>query len=494
MDIKVINGSLADVECDVVVVNLFEGVKSPGGATGAVDKALGGLISDFVIGKDKFEGKFAETYILQTYGKIPASKVLVVGLGKSKDFDITKLRELSSKVIKKCESTLKAKKICSILHGAGVAGLDPKDCAQAIAEGTLLGGYKFNKYKSEKKDYQGVEEFEIVEIDDNTVAEAQKGVELGSIIAKATNFARNLSNEPAAYATPTKLADIAMDIKGLNTNVIEFGDAKQMGMGAFCAVAQGSEQDAKFIHMEYKPKDAKKKIAIVGKGVTFDSGGMNLKSSGSMRDMKGDMSGSAAVLGLMNFITELKPNVEVHAIIAATENMISGGAYKPGDVLTAMNGKTIEVDNTDAEGRLTLADALCYAVDLKVDEIIDVATLTGACAVALGQEAAAIMGNNQELIDKLVNSASNAGERFWQMPMYKEHREAIKSDIADMKNTGSRYGGTMSAAALLKEFVSDIKWAHIDIAGCAMIDKEIRGISKGATGAAVRALMYYLGE
>lgn len=493
MDIKVVHGSLAEAECDVLVVNLFQGVTNPGGATGAVDKALGGLIKEFVIDKDKFEGKFGQTYILQTYGKIPASKVLLVGLGEYKEFDLTHVRELSSKVAKKCESILKAKKVCSVLFGAGVAGLDPKKCACSVAEGVLLGAYKFDKYKSKKND-EGIDQFHIVEIDEDVAFIGQKGLEQGKLIAEATNFARNLGNEPAAYATPSKLAEIALDIKGIETNVIEFEDAKKMGMGAYCAVAQGSEEDAKFIHMAYKPKKPKKKIAIIGKGVTFDSGGMNLKPSASMRDMKGDMCGAAAVLGIMNNITKLKPEMEIHAIIAATENMISGGAYKPGDVLTAMNGKTIEVDNTDAEGRLTLADALCYAVDLKVDEVVDMATLTGACAVALGQEAAAIMGNDQELVDELIQSAEKSGERFWQMPIYKEHTEAIKSDVADMKNTGSRYGGTMSAAALLKEFVGDTKWAHIDIAGCAMIDKEIRGISKGATGAGVRALMYYLGE
>lgn len=490
MEIKVKHASLADIECDVVVVNLFKDVKVLGGATAAVNQALGGLISEFVIEKDKFEGKFGDTYILQTYGKIKASKVLLVGLGSQKEFNFTKLRELGSKVIKSCEGTLKAKKICSILHGAGVGGLDPKECAKALVEGTLLGSYKFEKYKTKKSDL--AEEFAIVEINKEIIPQIEEGVKEGKTIANATNFARDLINEPAMVVNPAKLAEIALNIKGIDTTVLEGKDALKMGMGAFYAVGMGSDNDSKFIHMKYMPKNPRKKIAIVGKGVTFDSGGLDIKPAASMREMKGDMSGSACVLGIMNYAKEMNLDIEIHGIIAAVENMPSGSSYRPGDILTALNSKTIEIDNTDAEGRLTLADALCYACDLKVDEVIDIATLTGACCVALGQEAAAIIGNNQDLIDKLTVSATQAGERFWQMPLYDEHTTAIKSDVADMKNTGGRYAGTMTAAAFLKEFVTDIPWAHLDIAGCAISDKEIRGISKGPTGAGVRALMCYL--
>jgi leucyl aminopeptidase len=490
MEIRVKHASLADIECDVVVVNLFKDVKSPSGATGAVNQALGGLISEFVLGKDNFEGKFGDTYVLQTYGKIKASKVLLVGLGEQKDFDLTKLRELSAKVIKKCEGTLKAKKICSILHGAGIGGLDPKDCAKTITEGTLLGAYKFDKYKTKKSDC--AEEFAIVEINKEIIPQIEAGVKEGKIIANATNFARDLINEPAMVVNPAKLAETALNIKGVDTTVLEGKDAFKMGMGAFYAVGMGSDNDSKFIHMKYIPKNPRKKIAIIGKGVTFDSGGLDIKPAASMREMKGDMSGSACVLGIMNYAKEMNLDIEIHGIIAAVENMPSGSSYRPGDILTALNGKTIEVDNTDAEGRLTLADALCYACDLKVDEVIDIATLTGACCVALGQEAAAIIGNNQDFIEKVTASATQAGERFWQMPLYEEHKAMLKSDVADMKNTGGRYAGTMTAAAFLKEFVTDVPWVHLDIAGCAISDKEIRGLAKGPTGAGVRALMYYL--
>jgi leucyl aminopeptidase len=492
MEFSVKNASLADVEADVVIVNLFKGVKTPGGATGAVDSALGGLITDFVINKDKFEGDFGQTYILQTYGKIKASKVLVVGLGESKDFDLTKLRELSAKVIKKCETTLKPKKICSILHGAGIGGLNPKECARAITEGALLGSYKYEKFKTKKAHTADV--FEIVEINSDLIPQIQEGAKEGELIAKATNFARDLVNEPAINLHPIELAETALSLKGIDTTVIDGKDALKMGMGSFYAVGMGSEYEPKFIHMKYIPKNPTKKVAIIGKGVTFDSGGLDLKPASSMREMKGDMSGAACVLGIMKYAKELGLNIELHGIIAAVENMPSGKAYHPGDILTAMNGKTIEVDNTDAEGRLTLADALCYASNLQVDEIIDIATLTGACCVALGQEAAGILGNESTIVDNLKKSADKAGERFWEMPLYKEHLEALKSDVADLKNTGGRLAGTMTAAAFLKEFVTCQKWAHIDIAGCAVTDKEIRGLTKGPQGSGVRALIYYLGE
>lgn len=491
MEIKAKNASLAEVEADVIIVNLFKGVKAPGGATGAVDEALGGIITEFVINKDNFEGNFGDTYILQTYGKIKASKVLIAGLGEAKDFNLTKLRELNAKLIKKIETTLKAKKIASILHGAGIGGLDPKDCAKTITEGVLLGSYKFNKYKSKKGHTADL--FEIVEISADIIPQIEEGIKEGETIAKATNFARDLINEPAMLITPAKLAETALAIKGIDTTVLEGKDALKMGMGAFYAVGMGSENDSKFIHMKYVPKNPRKKVAIIGKGVTFDSGGLDIKPAASMREMKGDMSGAACVLGVMNYAKELNLDVEIHAIIAAVENMPSGNSYRPGDILTAMNGKTIEVDNTDAEGRLTLADALCYASDLKVDEIIDIATLTGACCVALGQEAAAVLGDNQELVDRLTKSADNAGERLWQMPMYEEHLTMLKSDVADLKNTGGRYAGTMTAAVFLKEFVTNPSWAHLDIAGCAIPDKEIRGLSKGPAGVGVRTLLYYLG-
>ncbi len=498
MEIKVKNDSITNASCDALVVNLFEGVKSPAGATGTIDKVLDNLISSYVIEKEKFKGKLNEIYVLPTYGKIPADKVLIVGLGKAEEFNLNKIRAVSAKVIKRIKS-LKAKKVCTILHGAGIAGLNAFDCAWMLSEGAIIGDYEFTKYKSKKEDNNNennqskIESLEIVESNASKLQDIEQGLQKGKIIAEALNFARNLVNEPACESTPTKLAETALSIEGIECKVFEEDEIENMEMGAFLPVSKGSTELPKFIHMIYKPQGkAKKRIAIVGKGITFDSGGLDLKPASSMRQMKGDMSGSAITLGIMKVLSQLKPDIEVHGIIAACENMPGCEAFKPGDILKAKNGKTIEVDNTDAEGRLTLADALCYATELKVDEIIDIATLTGACAVALGEWASGIMGNNQELIDKLIDSANKGGERFWQLPLYDEHKDDIKSDIADMKNAGSRYAGASTAGIFLKEFVNDTKWAHIDIAGPAILEKERKELSKGPSAYGIRGIINYI--
>jgi leucyl aminopeptidase len=425
-----------------------------------------------------------------------ADKVIVAGLGKKEEFSLNKIREISVGITKKIKS-LKAKTACTILHGAGIAGFNSYDCAQMITEGVLIGNYDFDKYKTKKEDddtsKEKLELLEIVEIDISKIESIDKGIERGKIIAESLNFARDLIYEPACVATPTKLAETALSIQGLECRIIEKEEALQIGMGAYLAVAKGSAEPPKFIHMTYKPSGkAKKKLAIIGKGITFDSGGLDLKQSTSMRLMKDDMSGAAAVLGIMKALVLLKPDIEVHGVIASCENMPGSKAYKPGDILIAMNKKTIEVDNTDAEGRLTLADALHYADNLGVDEIIDMATLTGACLIALGHVAAGIMGNNQELIDSLIKSANLGGEKFWQLPLYDDYKNDIKSDIADMKNAGTKNAGACTAGMFLKEFVGHTKWAHIDIAGTAYIDTEIGAMPKGPTGAGVRALLNYI--
>ena len=470
-----------------MVVGLFEKTELLTGVISSVDEALGEIIHDFVIKKDKFEAKFGQTYLLQTYGKIPANKVLVVGLGEKEKFNPNKLRELSAKIIKKA-SSIKAKKICIDL---GKLEFDGLESGQVVAEGALIGEYSFDKYKTDKPK-EHVEEFVLVEKDETKFNRLKDGVEKGVKIANAMNFARNLSNEPAQYATPTKLAEVAKKIEGVKVKVYEKDEIEKMGMGAFLAVAKGSSQAPKFIHVKYTPANPKRKIALIGKGITFDSGGYDIKPPSSMLTMKDDMSGAACVLSVMNTLRLFNPNVEVHGIVAACENMVNGSAYKPGDILTARNNKTIEVDNTDAEGRLTLADALCYACEIGVDEVIDIATLTGACMVALGTQAAGIMGNSQELIDKLIKVGESNGERFWQLPMYEEYKDGLKSDIADMRNTGSRYGGASAAGVFLKEFVKDVNWVHLDIAGVAFLEKPQKELIKGATGAGVRTLLNYI--
>lgn len=490
MKIKVLNAELKDQACDVLVIGVWEKTEMLSGVSASVDEALGELITNFVIKKDKFKGKYKETYLLQTYGKIPANKVLVVGLGEKDKFTSNKLRELSAKIVQKV-SGIKAKKICVDL---GKLPLDPAVSGQVVAEGALIAEYSFDKYKSKKEDNEGkIEEFILVEKNLEKYAKLKAGAEKGEKIANAMTFARNLANEPSQYATPAKLAEVAKKLEGVKTKIYEKDDIEKMEMGAFLAVSKGSCEHPKFIHMKYTPAHPKKKIVIIGKGITFDSGGLDIKPASSMITMKDDMSGAACVLSIMNTLKLFNPQVEVHGIIAACENMPGCSAYKPGDILTAKNKKTIEVDNTDAEGRLTLADALCYASELGVDEIIDIATLTGACMVALGTQAAGIMGNNQDLVDKLIKIGDENGERLWQLPLYEEYKEGLKSDVADMKNTGSRYGGASAAGIFLQEFVKEgINWAHLDIAGVAFMEKPQKEFAKGATGVGVRTLINYI--
>ena len=465
MEIKVIQNT-QNQECDVLVVNKFEGVNT-----------TSELANKYAIEEDKFEGKFGETYILPTYGKENHRKVLVIGFGKKEEFNQNKLREAVAKSIKKAMS-IEAKTVAFKLDGVEF------DYSEQFTMGAKIADYNFDKYKSDKKD-KGVKEI-FVEANEATVRRAEK-------IATAMAFTRNLANEPAQFATPTELASIACDL-GLETKIYDKEECEKMGMGAFLAVGRGSSQEPKFIHMKHSVENPKKKIALVGKGITFDSGGLDIKPASSMLTMKDDMSGAACVLGIMSIIKELNPQVEVHGIIAACENMPGCSAYKPGDILTAKNGKTIEVDNTDAEGRLTLADALCYACELGVDEVIDIATLTGACMVALGSQAAGIMGNDTEMVKALIETAQKNGERYWELPLWEEYADSLKSDIADMKNTGSRWGGAQTAGVFLQKFVKDVKWTHIDIAGVAFLEKPQKELGKGASGAGVRTLLNYIIE
>lgn len=465
MEIRVVDNAKA-IESDILVVSKFED-----------ENTTSELANKYAVEQDNFKGKFGETYLLPTYGQEIYKKVLVLGLGKKSEFCSNKMREAVAKAIKKAMQ-MEAKTVAFSLDGIEF------DYSEQFAMGALIADYSFDKYKTEKKDNKVKEVY--VQANADNVKKAEK-------IASAMAFTRNLANEPAQFATPTELANIACDL-GLETKIYDREECEKMGMGAFLAVGRGSAQEPKFIHMKYSCPNPKKKIAIIGKGITFDSGGLDIKPASSMLTMKDDMSGAACILGVMSILKEFNPQVEVHGIIAACENMPGGKAYKPGDILTAKNGKTIEVDNTDAEGRLTLADALCYACELGVDEVIDLATLTGACMVALGSCAAGIMGNDEELIKNLINTAERNGERYWQLPLWEEFFDGLKSDVADMKNSGSRWGGASAAGVFLQKFVKDVKWAHIDIAGTAFLDKPQKELIKGASGAGVRTLINYILE
>jgi leucyl aminopeptidase len=514
MRIQVAQGDIAQFKADAVIVNLFEGVMTPGGGTGAVDQALGGLISDELKNGKTFKGKLGETLVLQTYGKIPARYVIVIGLGKaepdtgtdkperSEAVKALNFRRASAAAVRACMK-LKVKTVGTLLNGAGIGGYDVGSAARILAEGALLGAYQFTQRKGKKADDENgeakdtLETLTIVEHGADKLKDIEAGVRLGQIIAEQTNLARNWVNDSANYVTPTFLKQQAESIPGVSCTALNREEMKKRGMGLLLAVSQGSYEEAYLLHMVYKPQGkAKKKIALVGKGITFDSGGLSLKPANSMETMKMDMAGAAAVIATMKAIAELEDlDIEVHGFVPTCENMPSGRSDRPGDIITAMSGKTVEVNNTDAEGRLILADALTYAQqESNPDEVIDLATLTGACVVALGKTAAGIMGNNQPLQERIRQAGDQAGEKYWPLPLYDEYKSFLKSDVADMINSGAKgEAGSSAGGMFLQEFIDKNRaWAHLDIAGPAMTTAEQPEVPKGGTGFGVRTLLYYL--
>ncbi len=493
MDIKILNQSILDFSGDFLIINLFEGVKMPGGATGAIDKALDGAITA-MIKNGELTGKLGEIVVFPTLGKLKVNKILVVGLGKQEKFDLEQIRKASGSVAQALKKT-KAKTVGTIVHGAGIGGIDPELCARALVEGTILGLYEFNAYK--KKKNNGIENFSIIEMDRQKIKKIENGAELGKIIAECQNIARDFTNEPANNLTPEKFVQKAMQITsefGLE-KVIEFKilnkkDMEKLKMGALLSVAQGSDNEPQFIALRYQTNN-KPLLSLIGKTVTFDSGGISLKPSEGMGAMKGDMSGGGIVFATTLALARTDAKVNLLTIIPAVENMPSGKASRPGDIVRTMNGKTIEIISTDAEGRMTLADAICYAEKEGAKIIVDIATLTGGCAVAFGDVTAAVMGNDQETINKLLAAANQTGERMWQLPLFEEYEEKIKSDVADIKNSAGRLASPITAGIFLKEFVQDAKWLHIDIASKEFAEKDRFYQPKGATGFGVRTLFEF---
>ena len=491
MDIRVTAGDITRAATDAIVVNLFEGVRQPGGATGAVDRALGGMISD-LIADGELTGKKGETALVHTMGKLPAKRVLIVGLGVARDFSTDVVRDVtaeSCRYLKRIGVTRAA----SIAHGAGIGGQEAEATAQAIAEGAILGLYTFRQHQTSDEGSKALRELEIVEQDPSKLPSFQRGLDVGRVMAEATALARDLVNQPGNRLTPSDMAEVARAVAsehGLEIEVMDREGCEELGMGAFLGVARGSNEPPRFIVLKYAgdPGDPANNLGLVGKSITFDSGGISIKPAEGMGRMKGDMAGGAAVIGAMKAIAQLRPRINVTMIAAATENLPSGTATKPGDVLTAMSGKTIEVENTDAEGRVTLADAVTYARGLGLRRIVDVATLTGAMSVALGDVRAGIFGNDQGLIDRLIRAGEAAGEKLWQMPMDDEYKEQNRSTVADLKNTGGRAAGSITAAHFIGEFAGDTPWVHMDIAGMSMSDKDKGIVVKGAKGFPVRTL------
>ncbi len=479
--------NILKLKADVLVLGLFKGEKFAGPAK-SVNDALGGVLKR-LSGEEKFEGDLGKSIIVNsTFGKISAGRVLVLGLGEKSELSEDVIRKagiLTAKIVKSyCSSIAFGNQFC---EGGGYVS--------ALAEGVMLGAYEFNKYKTGN----GAEnEIETVVLLSGRLKDKLFGreIEYARAVSESTNLTRDLVNEPPVYLTPSRLAELAKGVAdegNLRCEIFDLEEIKRRGMGGLLAVSSGSDEEPRFIHLTYEPpKKTKKSIAIVGKGITFDSGGLCLKPADSMRTMKMDMAGAGAVLGVMKAISRLKPSVRVHGLISSSENMTGPGAYKPDDVIRAYNKKTIEVINTDAEGRIVLSDALCFAVELKADEIVDLATLTGACMVGLGTHTAGLMGNNQKLMDRLKQASESTGEKVWQLPMDDELRTEIKSDVADMKNVGSRWGGAITAAMFLENFVGETPWAHIDIAGPAYTEKENKWTPKGATGFGVRTIIGYI--
>ncbi len=491
MKVGVGAGALESTKADAVVVGVYAEEKRLRDGAARLDRALGGQLSE-VLQAEGFAGKPAHVTHLHVNGRIPARRVVVVGLGKRVDLHLETVRRAAAAGLRRARD-LGAKSAAVEVLGDR---LPARARAHATTEGALLGAYTFDRYKREKADKR-VESLTVVEPDARRGRDATEGARTGELFAEATCFARDLVNSPANDVHPTHLARVAGEIAKaakLGLKVFDRAECQRMGMGLFLGVAAGSEQPPKFIHLTYAPPGRRRrKVAVIGKGITFDSGGLDLKPAEGMLRMKDDMSGAAAVLAIMRALPKLAPGVEVHGLIAATENMPSGSAIRPGDILKAMNGTTVEIGNTDAEGRLTLADALCYAREkVGADEVVDMATLTGACVVALGPLCSGLFANNQALADRLLRAAEDAGERVWQLPLIDEYREHLKSDVADFNNVGPRGGGAITAGLFLSEFAGDTPWAHMDIAGPAFVEKDTPTGPKGATGAPVRTLLAYL--
>jgi leucyl aminopeptidase len=491
VEIKVVAGDIAKTKADAIIVPFFEGMERPEGDIATIDKALDGAISQ-LISQGEIKGKLNEIAIIHSLSKLPAARLVIAGLGKQQELSQDKVR---GAIAEACR-LLRQKGIESIAttaRGVEIAGITPKGAAQAVTEGALLGIYSFRRHITKEAEYGEIKQLLIVSSDESELPALEQGCHKGKVMAEATNLARDMVNEPANHMTPSHMAETAgrlAETYGLELDVLEREQMQELGMGALLGVAQGSRQPPKFVVLHYGGGDSSEiNVALIGKGITFDSGGISIKPSAKMDEMKGDMAGGAAVMAAISAIAQLKPKINVMAIIPATENLPSENALKPGDVLTAMSGKTIEIISTDAEGRLVLADALGYVRKFGAKFMIDVATLTGACIIALGKVCTGAFGNNQELIDRIIAAGAEAGELIWQMPMYEQYKEQNKSDVADIKNVGGRDGGAITAAQFLSEFAGDTPWVHLDIAGTSMTDKEKNYLVKGATGVPVRTLV-----
>jgi leucyl aminopeptidase len=494
MEIKTSSAAIIKSRSDAIVLDYYEDGRGPEGQTAVVDGCLEGAISQLVRDGD-IKGKFKEINLIYSLGKLPVPKVVVVGLGKRKELNAEKIRVASAELVKYLRQKNVQTADLSVFSGL-TERLPWQMVGQAIAEGVLLGHYTFRRHITVAPETKPVKRINLICPDSTILAGVEEGSRKGEIVATAANLARDLVNEPSNFMTPANLADSAAGIAKkykLGIEVIEQKEMQKLGMGGLLGVAQGTRQPPKFIVLSYRGRASDDvDIALIGKGITFDSGGISIKPSEGMGDMKGDMAGGAAVLGTISAVAQLKPQINLMVLVPATENLPSGTAYKPGDIIRIMNGKTVEIVTTDAEGRLILADAISYALKRGIKRIVDVATLTGSCHIALGDYCTGAFTNNQEFLDRLVAAGKEAGECMWQMPMLDEYKELNKSDVADLKNSGGRYGGASSAAWFLGEFAANAQWIHLDIAGTSDTSKERGYLVKGATGVPVRTLVNFI--
>jgi len=477
-------------EC-LVVVALDHGEQDkPQANLAAADSALGHAAAG-VVGTGDVTGKIFETTVVHHPAKLKAKRLLIIGAGKAKNFSLYELRRVAGAAVR----SLKPRSIRSLAFVVPNI-FDSEAAVRAIVEGAFIGDFDPDTYKSDRKD-QRIDAVTVVASGDEK--RLRQAVEQARIIGESQNFTRQLVNEPSNRMTPTVLAEQARKMceeTGLKCEVYGADKIKELKMGAFWSVAQGSDEPPALIIMRYEPAGAPEKpvLGLVGKGITFDTGGISIKPADGMEKMKYDMAGGATMIGAMRAIALLKPKVKVIGIVCATENMPSGHAQKPGDVQIAMSGKSIEIINTDAEGRLVLADGLYYARQLGCTHLVDAATLTGACVVALGYVNAGVFGNNDEMFERFQRATEEAGEKMWRLPLDEEYKEVIRSNIADIMNSGGRYGGAITAAMFLKEFAEDTPWLHLDIAGTAWMEDNKPWIAKGPSGIAVRSLIQFAKE
>ena len=483
------NPAQVETEC-LAVVALDRGAKDKTEVAIETGDASVKSAASEVIASGEVTGKSFEVTLLHHPTSLKAKRLLLLGGGKAKTFSAFDLRRLAGAAVR----TLKSRGLRSFAFVAPQNGVTPEEAVKAVVEGAFVGNFDADTYKSDRKD-QKIDALTVVAAGDQ--AKLQSAMDTARVVGESQNFTRELVNEPSNRMTPTMLADHAKKMAqevGLKCEVYGADKIKELKMGAFWSVAQGSDEPPALIVLRYEPAGAPEKpvLGLVGKGITFDTGGISIKPADGMEKMKYDMAGGATMLGAMRAIALLKPKVKVTAIVCATENMPSGKAQKPGDVQIAMSGKSIEIINTDAEGRLVLADGLFYARQLGCTHLVDAATLTGAVVVALGYINAGIFANDDKMYERFSKAEDQAGEKFWRMPLDEEYKDVIKSGIADIVNSGGRWGGAITAAMFLKEFAEDTPWLHLDIAGTAWTEEAKPWIAKGPSGIAVRSLVEFV--